>query len=116
MEKIIMVKGAGKTRELLKRSSENGFYIVCSSKNEAEKISRIAQERGLKIPFPITHDEFKAQRFCGRGIKGFLIDNADMLLQSMGGGVEVGAITMTGGEQPTSNPNLTPGLEARNEV
>jgi hypothetical protein len=88
---------SGKTTELIRLSAETGGYIVCLNMDEASRIQFQSQEMGLKIPFPITFDEFKSHQYYGRGIKGFLIDNADMLLKSMSS-VPVLAITMSNPE------------------
>lgn len=98
MKKIIDKIRSGKTTQLIKMSAETGAYIVCLSMEDAARIQRQSQQMNLKIPFPITFDEFVSRKYYGAGVKGFLIDNADMLLQSMSN-VPVLAITMS-----TTNP------------
>jgi hypothetical protein len=94
MEKIILEKGKGKTTELIKRSSESGHYIVCFSIDEASRISAEARSMGLDIPLPISYGEFIYRKYSSRYIKGFLIDNADLLIEFISQ-VPVTAITMT---------------------
>lgn len=94
MKVIYKERGKGKTEELIKQSAKNGGYIVCQSMTLAEGILYRARKLGLKIPTPITYREFLDGRYCGRGIKSFLIDDADMLLQYMTN-VKIEAITMT---------------------
>jgi hypothetical protein len=94
MEKIILEKGKGKTTELIKRSSESGHYIVCFSIDEASRISAEARSMGLDIPLPISYGEFIYRKYSSRNIKGFLIDNADLLIEFISQ-VPVTAITMT---------------------
>ena len=67
--------------EVIKMSAEKDYYIVCQNRKECSRIFHIAQELGLNMPFPVSFDEFLEKRYCGRHIKGFIIDNADMLLQ-----------------------------------
>lgn len=95
MQIILGRRGSGKTTKLIKLSAETQSYIVCRSQDEAARISSIATEMKLNIPFPLTYSEFIQKQFYARGIKGFLIDNAEALLQSMAGSVPVNGITMT---------------------
>lgn len=94
MEKIILERGQGKTTSLIKRSSETGEYIVCFSLDEASRISAEAQSMGLNIPFPISYGEFVSGNYSSRNIKGFLIDNADLLIEVISR-VPVTIITIT---------------------
>jgi hypothetical protein len=94
METLIISRGKGKTTELIKKSAETGNYIVCHSLDEANRIQSKAQDMGLKIPLPITYDEFLKKRYYGKGIGGFLIDNADMFLQSLSN-VPINSITVS---------------------
>lgn len=94
MKKIIMKRGHGKTYQLIKLSSELQNYIVCRNKNEAHMIMSMAKELNFNIPQPITYQEFINKQYYGQGIKGFLIDNAEYLLQSMTS-VPINAISIT---------------------
>jgi hypothetical protein len=85
--------GGGKTLELIKMSHLTSNYIVCSSKKEAGMVEDMAKELGYKIPLPITYDEFINKKYYGKNIKGFLIDDADMLLQYISE-VKIVAITL----------------------
>ena len=94
MEKILMHRGYGKTYQLIKKSSITGDYIVCHSQQEAHRLQQEAQVLGFKIPLPITYFEFSEKKYYGKGINGFLIDNADLLLKSLSN-VPINAITMS---------------------
>jgi hypothetical protein len=83
----------GKTIEAIKISAEKGCYIICHSQKECTRIFHLAKEMGLDIPFPITFDEFKGGRYYAGGVKGFIVDNAEILLQSMSP-VPIRAITV----------------------
>ncbi|KKN31168.1 hypothetical protein LCGC14_0826770 [marine sediment metagenome] len=96
MDVIVNKRQTGKTTHLIKRSAETWSYIVCHSQEEAGRIYRVAKEMSLNIPFPITFHEFLNKKYHLPGIKGFLIDNADMMLQQLTS-VPVGAITLTHG-------------------
>lgn len=81
----IIYKGrnTGKTTELIKLASTHQAYIVCHSIQCANGILKQARDMGLNIPMPITYDNFIDKKYYGEGIKGFLIDNAEHLLQRM---------------------------------
>jgi len=81
MRKLILPTGAGKTDRLIKASASTWCYMVVHTIEDAVRVSRRALELGLDIPHPVTYWEFKQGNYYAKGIKGFLIDNADMLLQ-----------------------------------
>jgi len=83
MGKIIMKRGFGKTYQLIKKSFLTGDYIICQNHQEASMIQSQALKLGLKIPFPITYQDFNNRRYEGKNISGFLIDNVEMFLQSL---------------------------------
>jgi hypothetical protein len=60
-------------------------YIVCYSQEEAGRVFQKARELGQDIPLPISFEEFLGYNYSSRNIKHFLIDNADVLLQSLTG-------------------------------
>lgn len=100
-----MKKGEGKTDELIKLSAKNGGYIVCRSMTLSEGILYRAKQLGLRIPMPITYEEFINKRYLGRGIKSFLIDDVDVLLQYMTK-VTISAITLTENEVEVEQEEL----------
>ena len=95
MKVIVLGRGKGKTHQLIKLSAEKFYYIVCPNRQAVEMTFSRAQKMELNIPFPITHDDFIRRNYYGKGIKGFLIDDVDMLLERMARGVQIGAITIT---------------------
>lgn len=94
MEIILKPRNSGKTTELIKKSAESGHYIVCYNMKEVAAIAKHARELNLNIPFPLTYDEFFRKQYHAKGIKGFLIDNAELLLQEMTR-VKIYALTIT---------------------
>lgn len=94
MKTHIIPRGKGKTTKLIKKSAETGDYIVCHSLDEANRIQAEAQEMGLQIPLPITYNEFLKKLYYGKVISGFLIDNADVFLQSLSN-VPINSITVS---------------------
>jgi hydrogenase maturation factor len=94
MKTYIISRGKGKTTKLIAESAKTGDYIICHCSFEAKRIQKEAQDMGLKIPLPITYNDFLEKRYYGKGISGFLIDNADMFLQSLTT-VQINSITVS---------------------
>lgn len=95
MKTILKPRCTGKTTEAIKLAAETGSYIVCSTRQDAAHIVAMAKEMGLDIPWPLSADEFISGQFCGRNIKGFVIDNTDYILQALARGVPIRAVYMT---------------------
>ena len=97
MEVILRGRGDGKTTKLVKISADKRYTIVCIEQHNIALTLEIAERLGLDIPKPITFQEFLDKRYKGRGnrIRGFLIDNADILLQSLSSDCPIYAVTMT---------------------
>ena len=94
MKAILLPRLAGKTTQLIQMSAETKFYMVVHTKTEAARVFVAAHEMGLSIPLPLTFGEFLDKRYYGKSIKGFLIDNAELLLQQLAPGVPVVAISI----------------------
>lgn len=97
MDKIILDSGKGKTQKLIEHSAKTGDYIVCHSSEVASKIQRRAIDMDLVIPFPITYDTFLDKMYNGKGIKGFCIDDVELLLQKLTD-VRISVITLSTGK------------------
>ncbi|MBT9166751.1 MAG: hypothetical protein DDT19_00075 [Syntrophomonadaceae bacterium] len=96
MKIIYRPRGKGKTTELIKLASEGRYkLIICPSRDESQRIFRLAQELKMKIPFPITYREFLAGQYAlGRNIEELLIDNVELFLQYLTP-IKIGAISIT---------------------
>lgn len=94
MKVIHKERRTGKTTELIELASSEGGYIVCHSQDEACRISKVAEEKGKQILFPLTYGEFLSGSFCGKNIKAFYIDNVEVLLAIIARGVPVNAISI----------------------
>ena len=95
MKIIAKPRKSGKTVELIKMSAKSHSYIVCQNQRDSSRIFAMAKEKGLDINFPITYGEFINNRYCGKGIKGFLIDDIDILIQYMCRDAGIEAVTIT---------------------
>lgn len=84
-----------KTAKLIHISAETSAYIIVRSIKEARRVFHRAEEMGLDIPFPLSYSEFIYGLYSGKNIKGFLIDDADALLQSLSKGVPILAISIS---------------------
>ncbi len=96
MEVILGARRQGKTTRIIRVAAENFSYIICSNRREVLRIANQAREMGLEIPFPITMDEYMDGLFYGRGIKSFVIDNAELILQRFTKNVPIVAISING--------------------
>lgn len=97
MKVVLRGRGGGKTTELIRISARTNSYIVAMSRDEAGRIFAQAQAMGLNIPYPITFDNFLDHQYSSWGIRDFLIDNADVLLQRLSRGVNIVAVSVTDG-------------------
>jgi len=81
MDVIYKKAGQGKTCEAIRLSHEKDYYIVAIDHDECFRITEFAREEmGLPINFPLTFDEFLQGRYNGKGVKGLIIDNVDLLM------------------------------------
>lgn len=94
MKVIARKRREGKTQELIDIADKKRVYIVCSSTQEADRISKIARDQGKKIFFPLTFDEFLKKQYATRNIDGFLFDNVDQFISSISS-VKIIAMTIT---------------------
>lgn len=94
MKVIHKERGTGKTAELIEIASREGGYIVCHCHDEAYRISKVAEESGKPILFPLTYDEYLSGAFYSKNIKAFYIDNVELLLARIARGVPVKAISI----------------------
>lgn len=77
----------GKTTQLIARSHKENIYILCGNQNIAKMIFDTANEMGLSIPYPITTKELPLSK--GSSIREVLIDEVEMVLHDLLGGLEV---------------------------
>jgi hypothetical protein len=98
MKYTILPRGKGKSISLITQSAEHGWYIVAHNQAETDRLLMQAKQLGYVIPQPITYDEFLQSQWQVKGIRGFLIDDADLLLQRLGKGVEIKGISLTSEE------------------
>ena len=82
---LVLYKGRqeGKTEELLQLAAKEQLTLVLINRSECVRVKLRASELNLSIRSPITHSDFIKGCGCGKMFNGFLIDNADMLIQSM---------------------------------
>lgn len=95
---MIVIAGkqnSGKTDALIEIAGKEFAYIVVADHRRATAVERRAQELNVKIPFPLTYDEFRRGEYFGRGVRAFVIDDVDDLVRSMAGNVPVLAISAT---------------------
>jgi len=81
MRIIAGARQSGKTLWLIQEAARTGAVIVTMTYKEAERITGLASDMGLKIEKIITFEQLRGPALKGRRVKGLLIDNADWLLQ-----------------------------------
>jgi len=92
-------RGIGKTTRCIQQAAETDAYIVCHTRKMAHEVMVLAGRTGYPdIRFPITYREFFTGQFCGRGCKGFILDDLDHALQASARGVPIELVTWTGEE------------------
>lgn len=102
MRVIVGSRQSGKTAKLIRLSAEHGSYIVCPTRRDVARIAARAKDMNLRISLPITFEEFLGHRYYARGVRGFLIDNADQLLAYLSD-VPIHAITINVEEEDVNN-------------
>lgn len=105
MNIIFDKRRTGKTTELIKLSAETGHYIVTLNNLTANDILNKAKKMNLTIPNPLTYHEFINCSYYGKNINGFLIDDAEMLLQGMSS-YKIHTITMTDKQEVNTDYDL----------
>ena len=98
MNVVIGERCSGKTTRLIERSAKEGIYILAPTKNMARCIVDQAKGMGLEIPYPITVGEYlRGNKFQGSSIRrdGLLIDDLDMVLHQLFGGIPIREVTLT---------------------
>ncbi len=86
MNIILDHRQTGKTLKLIKRSIDTGGVMVVANHNSLDNCYRLIEKHGLdksKFPNPINYQEFIGMKYYGKIIHGFIIDNAELLLQSI---------------------------------
>lgn len=96
MKIVITGRQGGKTLQLLAAAHGKNGYIVCKDKRAVDWTYAQAQDLGLDIRFPITHEDLlDREALRGSCIKSLIIDDADVLIQRLCR-FPVEAIAMTG--------------------
>jgi len=92
MEYIVRPRGAGKTRQIVKRVLEDNGYLLVFGTSEKQR---------LLIEYPDLKDRVFVWKelpiaLQGRKRKPVFIDNADYWLQELVGGFEIKEISLSG--------------------
>lgn len=80
---IVGKRMSGKTHKILEAANNYNGYVVCRDKTTAQACSLYAENFGFKINFPMTFEEFLKERYIGRNVGTFHIDDAHVLLQGL---------------------------------
>lgn len=96
MKVITGDRGTGKTTMLIEESAKTGAYIVVAHRRLARFVSDMARGKNLRIPYPITFDEFLSGlpgRASGRDFH-VLIDDVNLLLDHLARWMPIDGITV----------------------
>lgn len=82
MKILCKERGQGKTTALIHTSAITGYRILTHTEIEANRIAQKAEEKGYKIPAPMSCASYFLHN---RGLKdeGIMIDNLDLYLESI---------------------------------
>lgn len=78
-----MPRGAGKTHRMLYASEFHNAPILCKDEKYKEMLIDRSKMFGIKIPTPITVDEFVSSRRMGKICGDILIDETLMVLNEL---------------------------------
>ena len=73
----------GKTSKLVKISANENKHIICSNLQRIRVIEDTAKRLNLKIPKPITINEWLEHKFEGYRIEGILLDDIEDILEGL---------------------------------
>lgn len=87
---IVADRGTGKTRHLITKCSQDEYsLIVCPTLAMCNHVLKEARKMGLKIPMPITFDEFVMGKFRPHNVEKFYFDELQLSLHNMARGVPI---------------------------
>jgi len=95
MNILAMPRRSGKTQTLIALCAAQNGYIICRSKRDAVRIMNQAEHMNVVINMPITYSEFLNKEYYGKGIRVFMIDDVDELLQYLSDGIQIRFATYT---------------------
>ena len=107
-EVIVGSRGSGKTIELIKKSANDGAYILTIGRRQAEKLFNLAQSMGYAIPYPVTVEDFaRSGGFRGSVIRetGLYIDDVDDIMKVLFLGIDIKGVTFTSDKVTDLNSN-----------
>lgn len=94
MQIIAGPRGSGRTDALIRLAAKEFAYIIVKDHQEAAMIQRRARIMNVDIPFSLTYEEFISLKYNPSGIRAFMVDNVERLLEYIARGVIVSAITV----------------------
>jgi hypothetical protein len=95
MNAIIGNRGSGKTTALIKLSSKHQLYILVLNRERQKQLFQQAHDLGYQIPYPITLDDFLADKLRGSHIREILIDDVDDILKHIFATVKINTVSLT---------------------
>ena len=90
---IVADRDTGKTRHLITKCSQDEYsLIVCPTRMMCNYVFRMARDMDLKIPMPITFNEFVRGEFLPHDVEKFYFDELQLSLHNMARGVPIDTV------------------------
>ena len=87
---IVADRCTGKTRHLIQKCSQDEYsIIVCPNHMMCNYTFKEAESMGVKIPMPITFEDFVRGKFSSRNVNKFYFDELGISLSGMAKGVPI---------------------------
>lgn len=87
---IVADRCTGKTRHLIQKCSRDEYsLIVCPNRMMCNYTFKEAESMGVKIPMPITFEDFVRGKFSPRNVNKFYFDELGISLSGMAKGVPI---------------------------
>lgn len=87
LEKTKIIYGdraSGKTTELIKMCSQDNYsLIICPNRQMCDNVFRQSRELRIKIPYPITIEDFIERRYSHFSVDGLYFDETERILETL---------------------------------
>lgn len=90
---IVADRCTGKTRHLIQKCSQDEYsLIVCPNGMMCNYTFKEAESMGVKIPMPITFEDFVSGKFSSRNVNKFYFDELGISLSGMAKGIPIDTV------------------------
>lgn len=111
MKALVGPARSGKTTHLIELAAAQDLCLVCADSKRIAYVQALARKKGLKIRQPLTYDQVIYDRVGPMGMRGFVFDDVDRLLQRIADGRPVVAFAAWDGSALMARPTEYPDTE-----